>query len=128
MRVFKTRVFNRWAKRERLADRDLCEAVLEMQQGLIDARLGGGDVKKRVARAGQGKRGGYRTILATNLVDRWYFMFGFAKNERDNIDADELKLLKQLAAAWLGMGDSAIEDAKKQGELVEIYCGKQETA
>ncbi len=99
-----------------------------MQQGLIDARLGGGVVKKRVARAGQGKRGGYRTILATNLVDRWYFMFGFAKNERDNIDADELKLLKQLAAAWMGMDDSAIEDAKKQGELVEIYCGKQETA
>ena len=128
MRVFKTRVFSRWAKREGLAHRELCDAVAEMQQGLTDARLGGSVVKKRVARAGQGKRGSYRTILATNLRDRWFFMFGFAKNERDNIDEDELKMLKQLAAAFLGMDDSAIAEAKKRSELVEIDCGKQETA
>lgn len=128
MRVFKTRVFNRWANRESLADRSLCEAVLEMVRGLIDARLGGGVVKKRVARAGEGKRGSYRTILATNLRDRWFFMFGFAKNDRDNIGDDELKALRQLAAALLGMDDTTIAEARKRGELVEIDCGKQETA
>lgn len=128
MRVFKTRVFGRWATREGLADRSLCVAVSEMLQGLIDARLGGGVVKKRVARAGEGKRGGYRTILATNFRDRWFFMFGFAKNERDNIDDEELKMLRQLAAVLLSMSDKAIEDAKKQFELVEIDCGEQETA
>jgi hypothetical protein len=128
MLVFKTRVFARWAKREHLKDGDLCGAVSEMLQGLIDAKLGGGVVKKRVARAGQGKRGGYRTILATNHADRWYFMFGFAKNERDNIAADELRLLLQLAAALLAMSASALEDAKDRGELTEIDCGEQETA
>ncbi len=128
MRVFKTRVFNRWANREGLADRSLCEAVSEMVRGLIDARLGGGVVKKRVARAGEGKRGSYRTILATNLRDRWFFMFGFAKNDRDNIGDDELKALRQLAAALLGMDDATIAEARKRGELVEIDCGKQETA
>lgn len=128
MRVFKTKVFNRWAKRERLADPELCKAVAETQEGLIDAQLGGGVYKKRVARAGEGKRGGYRVILATNLRERWFFMFGFAKNERDNIDGEELKMLKLLAAALLSMQDPGIEEAKKRSELVEIDCGKQETA
>lgn len=128
MRVFKTKVFSRWARREGLADQALCEAVSEMLQGLVDARLGGGVVKKRVARAGQGKRGSYRTILATNLRERWFFMFGFAKTERDNIGDDELKMLKQLAAALLNMDTPAIAEAKKRSELVEIDCGKQKTA
>lgn len=128
MWVFKTRVFNRWAKRERLADRNLCEAVLEMQQGLIDARLGGGVVKKRAARAGQGKSGSYRAILASNLGDRWVFMFGFAKNERDNIDGKELKLMKDLAAVFLAMDEQMLKRAITAGELVEIRHGKQETA
>lgn len=128
MRVFKTRVFSRWARREGLADEDLCKAVAEMQKGLVDAQLGGGVYKKRVARAGEGKRGGYRVILATNLRERWFFMYGFAKNERDNVDEEELKMLKQLAAALLGMKDPDIEEARKRGELVEIDCGKQETA
>jgi len=128
MRVFKTRVFSRWAKREGIADPSLCEAVLEMLQGLVDARLGGGVVKKRIARAGEGKRGGYRTILATNLRDRWFFMFGFAKNERDNIDDDELKMLRQLAAVLLRMDDSTTVKARNRNELVEIDCGEQKTA
>jgi len=68
--IYKTRSFARWVKREGLADRDLCDAVVEMQKGLIDARLGGGLIKKRVARSGHGKRGGYRVILASNLGDR----------------------------------------------------------
>jgi hypothetical protein len=72
-------MFNRWAKREGLADRELYQAVREMRDGLIDARLGGSVIKKRVRRPGQGKRGSYRTILATNFRDRWFFMFGFAK-------------------------------------------------
>jgi len=128
MRVFKTKVFSRWARREGLADLSLCEAVSEMLRGLVDAQLGGGVVKKRVARAGQGKSGSYRTILATNLRDRWFFMFGFAKNERDNVGDDELKMLKQLAAALLGMDTPAIAEAKKRSELVEVDCGKQKTA
>ena len=96
MPILKTKTFNRWAKREWLADRELYEAVIEMRNGLIDAHLGGGVIKKRVRRAGHGKRRAYRVIVASNLGERWIFMFGFPKNERDNIDDVELRLMKRL--------------------------------
>ena len=123
MSFYKTRSFARWVKREGLADRDLCDTVVEMQKGLIDARLGGGLIKKRVARSGHGKRGGYRVILASNLGDRWVFMFGFAKNERDNVDDDELRLMKPLASAFLEMDDRMLRQALTSGEILEIYHG-----
>jgi len=94
-----------------------------MQKGLIDARLGGGLIKKRVARSGHGKRGGYRVILASNLGDRWVFMFGFAKNERDNVDDDELRLMKRLASAFLEMDDRMLRQALTSGEILEIHHG-----
>ena len=123
MSIYKTRSFARWVKREGLADRDLCDAVVEIQKGLIDARLGGGLIKKRVARSGHGKRGGYRVILASNLGDRWVFMFGFAKNERDNVDDDELRLMKRLASAFLEMDDRMLRQALTSGEILEIHHG-----
>ncbi len=72
-----------------------------MERGLIDANLGGGLVKKRVALPGRGKSGSTRTLVATNQVDRWFFIFGFEKNDRDNISAKEIKALKALAADLL---------------------------
>ncbi len=77
--IFRTRTFTRWMGKAGLTDDDLCQAVTEMVAGLIDADLGGHVVKKRVALAGRGKRGGARTIVATNLADRWFFLFGFGK-------------------------------------------------
>ena len=123
MSIFKTRSFARWAKREGLIDSDLDDAVAEMAKGLIDARLRGGLIKKRIARMGYGKRGGYRVILASNLRERWVFMFGFAKNERDNIDHHELRLMKRLASAFLEMDDRMLEKALISGEIVEISHG-----
>lgn len=124
MHAYKTRTFARWMKREGLSDRDLRGALAEMQNGLVDARLGGGLVKKRIARAGQGKSGGYRVLVASNFGGRWVFMFGFAKNERDNIDDDELKLIKRLAATWLNLSESDIREVLTAGELLEITHGK----
>lgn len=124
MPAYKTRTFARWMKREGLTDRDLRVALAEMRNGLIDARLGGGLVKKRIARAGRGKSGGYRVLVASNFGERWVFMFGFAKNERDNIDDDELKLIKRLAAAWLGLSESDVRKALTAGELLEIQHGE----
>ncbi|MEI8162138.1 MAG: type II toxin-antitoxin system RelE/ParE family toxin [Betaproteobacteria bacterium] len=89
-RVFKIRHFSRWMRKTELTDRVLCGAVAEMDRGLIDADLGGGIVKKRVGLAGRGKRSGARTLIATNKGDRWFFVFGFEKNERANIGDDEL--------------------------------------
>jgi hypothetical protein len=88
-RVFKTRHFSRWMRKTELTDSRLCAAVLEMAQGLIDADLGGGVVKKRVGLAGRGKRGGARTLVATNKGNRWFFLFGFEKNDRANISDEE---------------------------------------
>lgn len=124
MHAYKTRTFARWMKREGLNDRDLHVALEEMQKGLVDARLGGGLVKKRIARTGQGKSGGYRVIVATNFGERWVFMFGFAKSERDNIDDDELKLIKRLAATLLSLNESDLRKAITADELLEIKYGK----
>lgn len=101
----------------------LCAAVDEMARGLVDADLGGGLVKKRIARAGQGKSGGYRTLVATNRGDRWVFVFGFPKSVRSNIDQDEEEALKKLATQLLGLTPQALAQAIKAGELIEVKYG-----
>ena len=93
MRIFKTKPFVRFAKRESLDDASLIGAVFEIERGLVDADLGGGVIKKRVARAGRGKSGGYRVLIAVRAGDRAVFLFGFAKSERDNIDDKQLTTL-----------------------------------
>jgi hypothetical protein len=89
-RILKTKSFNRWALRAGLSDATVLTAVQEVAQGLIDGDLGGGVLKKRVGVPGRGKSGGARVVLATNWDDRWYFMFGFLKNQRVNISPREL--------------------------------------
>ena len=79
MAIYKTRWFARWARKERLSDKALRGAVDEMVQGLFEADLGGDLLKKRIARPGEGKRGGYRTLVATNRGSRWIFVYGFCQ-------------------------------------------------
>jgi hypothetical protein len=119
-RVFKTATFARWIKKSSLTDADLCRSVAEMKRGLIDAHLGGQVVKKRVAPAGRGKSGASRTLVATNLGSRWYFIFGFDKNERSNIDHTELQALQEIAKDLLRLDDTAIASAMAANALVEI--------
>lgn len=123
MRILKTRTFARWMKKSDLSNESLCGAVKEMSDGLIDAILGGGLVKKRVALPGRGKRGGTRTIVATNLDDRWFFLYGFDKKDRSNIDQEELKALQELASHHLAIGDQEINDAIARGKFMEICNG-----
>lgn len=108
-----------------LSDACLADAIAEMEQGLIDADLGGHVVKKRVAIAARGKRGGARTLIGTNFQDRWFFLFGFGKNERSNIDRDELGALQEIARTLLALHDAQIETAIADGELLEISNGDQ---
>lgn len=122
-RVFKTRYFARWMRKTELTDVTLCDAVQEMSLGLIDADLGGGLVKKRVGLAGRGKRGGARALVATNKNKRWFFVFGFEKNERANIDVDELDALQELAAELLVRTNEELEIAIVDGALKEICHG-----
>lgn len=119
-RVFKTRYFNRWMRKTELTDIALCAAVTEMEQGLIDADLGGGVVKKRVGLAGRGKRGGARTLVATNKATRWFFVFGFEKNDRANISDDELEGLKDIAEQLLARTEKQLNEAVHDETLTEI--------
>lgn len=109
-----------------LTDKSLCDAVDEMSEGLIDADLGGHVFKKRVALPGRGKRGGARTIVATNLEGRWFFMFGFAKNERANIDKDELRALQELAEQYLALEDQQLDLAIRNDKIMEVDYGNRE--
>jgi len=92
-----------------------------MESGLIDARLGGHVIKKRVALPGRGKRGGSRTLVVYQQADKAFFVYGFAKNERANISDKELKALKLLAAELLGYTKPVLVKAIKAGELIEVY-------
>ena len=119
-RVFKTRYFSRWMRKTELSDELLFAAVTEMAQGLIDADLGGGIVKKRVGLSGRGKRGGARTLVATNKANRWFFVYGFEKNDRANITDDELAALKELAEQLLARTGKQLSEALNDETLSEI--------
>jgi len=120
LRVLKTKQFARFARRERIADARLIEAVQRAERGLIDADLGGGVVKQRVARPGQGRSGGYRVLLAYRCKTRAVFLFGFAKSERDNIEDDELATLRDIARGWLEADDGALAGAMANGVISEV--------
>lgn len=120
MQVYKSKWFGKWADKEDLTDQDLSAAVKEMENGLIDADLGGHVVKKRVALQGQGKSGGARTLLAFKLGDKAFFMYGFAKNQQDNISAKELKALKAMAKQVLGYTPAQLKMVLNAGEFIEV--------
>ena len=126
MRVFKTRSFARFARSEGLADAVLADAVRQAERGLIDADLGGGLIKLRVARAGSGKRGGYRTLLAYRARTRAVFLFGFAKNERDNVSPVQLADLKAAADDILGRQERLLDEDREEGRLLEVDYDEEE--
>jgi len=122
MRVFKTKPFARFASREGITDEELCEAVHQAERGLIDADLGGGVIKQRLAREGQGKSGAFRSILLFRRGSKAFFVYGFAKSDRDNIRRDELKAFRKLAGEMLALDDKALAAATRNGTIMEIEC------
>jgi hypothetical protein len=110
----------RFARHERISDRSLRDAIERAERGIIDADLGGGLIKQRVARTGQGRSGGYRMLVGYRMRDRAVFLYGFAKSEQDNIDADQLIELRKIAAGWLEETDTQIERSLEGGRLQEI--------
>ena len=124
-RSLKTRLFSRWLKKADITEKLLFDAVDEMKRGLIDADLGGGVYKKRIAQPGRGKSGSARTLLASNRQERWVFMFGFEKNERANVSEKELEALKMLAADLLGLTDEQVGQALEDGVVLEVNHEKK---
>jgi hypothetical protein len=119
-RIFKNGWFERFARKERLSDSALREAVEGAESGLVDADLGGGVIKQRVARPGKGKSGGYRTLILYRQGDRAIFAFGFAKSAQANISKADLALLKDSAAEALGWDGEELDRLVASGTLVEI--------
>jgi len=119
-RAFKTKTFSKWMRKTDLKDQDLLFSVAEMEAGLVDADLGGNVYKKRIALPGMGKRAGARTLVAGKIFRKWFFIFGFVKNEKDNINDDELVHLQGVANRLLHLTDKDIEEAILAGELKEL--------
>ena len=128
MTVYVTKEFTRFARKAGLLDAKLLQAAGDVAEGKYDADLGGGVFKQRVAREGGGKSGGFRTIILFKIGGHSFFAHGFAKNNKANVSAKELKALKRLANVLIGFSDEQLQSAKAAGELSELRNGddKQE--
>lgn len=122
MRVFKTKLFGRFAKKERITDPMLCEAVRRVRAGQIDADLGGGVIKQRIARPGGGKSGGYRSIILFRQGGHVFFAYGFAKSDQANIDVNELKVFRKLAGEMLAFDNDELTIALRDRVIEEVLC------
>ena len=120
MRIFKIKEFSKWAAQEGLTDNVLRQAVAEMERGLSGANLGGQVFKKRVALRGRGKSSGLRTLLAYRIGSKAFFIYGFAKNVKDNVSPRELKALKAAAEIYLNYNNEELNRAVKSGVLIEV--------
>jgi hypothetical protein len=126
VRVYTTKWFTRYARRQGISERALCEAIERAEQDLVDAQLGRGLIKQRVARKGEGRSGGFRTLIAYRAALRAVFLYGFAKSERGNVSAAQLQDLQVTAQALLGAGDPEIQAALIAGDLREVECDEKE--
>lgn len=108
-----------------MSDIALCRAVMDAERGLIAADLGGGVIKQRIARPGEGKSGGFRTLIVFKTGKRAIFVHGFAKNEKDNIEKDELVALKKLATEMLAYDDRALARVVASGVVLEVKCDEE---
>ena len=124
MRIFKNKAFVRFARKSAISDTMLCQAIRDADRGLIGANLGGGVIKQRIGRSGEGKSGGFRTLIVFRTRERAFFVHGFPKNERDNIGTDELAALKKLASVLLAYDDKAIARVLASGTLIEVTCNE----
>lgn len=120
MQVYTTKTFRRFQRKERISDATLLDAVRRAETGLVDAELGGGLVKQRIARQDKGKSGGYRTLIAYRTAGRAVFLFGFTKSSQANISPAQLEKWQAIAADFLAAGDTTIESSIADNELKEV--------
>ena len=120
MRIFKNAWFERFARKQKIQDGMLCEAIRRAEQGLIDADLGGGVIKQRVARPGQGRSGGYRTLILYRQSHRAFFVYGFAKSQQANVSDEEVAAFKKAAQHVLDITDEQLSTLIANGQFSEV--------
>ena len=128
MRIFKSRWFERFARKEGIEDAALRQAVLRAEKGQIDADLGGEVIKQRIARPGQGKSKGYRTIIFFRRGSKAVFMYGFLKSRRSNINDDEVEQFKEAAKHVLPLTEKQLSELLKRGDFVEVKANEQKVS
>lgn len=120
VRIFKNAWFERFARKQRIDDDVLREAIFRAEQGLVHADLGGGVIKQRIARRGQGKSGGFRTIILYRQESRAFFVYGFPKGRRSNISDEEAAAFKRAARHILSLSDEHLAAMIEKGQLSEV--------
>jgi hypothetical protein len=120
-----TKNFRRFRRKQGIADAALWEAVYRVERGLVDANLGGGLIKQRVSRPGEGRRGGFRTVIAYRVGDRAVFLFGFAKSDQANLSREDERDLKDYGALLLALDAGGIRKMLAEQELTELDYGNQ---
>jgi len=120
MRIFKNKAFAKFARKEQISDAKLWEAVTAAERGNIDADYGGGVIKQRIARTNQGKSGGYRAIIYYRQADKAFFVYGFSKNARDNIEDDEEWELKRQAKIAFSLSNEQLLKLLENGTYQEV--------
>jgi hypothetical protein len=126
VRIFKNKWFQRFTRKERIADSDLLEAIEQVEKGQIDADLGGEVLKQRIARQGQGKSKGYRAIILFRRGYRAFFVYGFPKSQQANIRGDEEKQFKEAAKYVLALTEKDLAALIERGDFVEVKANEQE--
>lgn len=128
MRIYKSKAFAKFAVKEGISDTKLFEAVNDAEAGLIDADYGGGLIKQRMARLHEGKSGGYRTIIVLQRGKRAFFLYGFLKSQKDNIDESDKRDFKELAKILLSASEEKLERLVQNGEFLEVHHDYKESS
>ena len=118
--VYKSKPFARFQRKAGITDAELWSAAQAADRGVMDADLGGGVVKQRIARAGKGKSGGSRSIILFRKGSRAVYVYGFEKKDRANIKADELEAFRELAAVILGYTEAEMAKRVQAGALLAV--------
>ncbi|MBR8830192.1 MAG: hypothetical protein N5P05_002852 [Chroococcopsis gigantea SAG 12.99] len=126
MRIFKNKWFAKFAKREGITDIKLREVIADVERGKIDVNYGGDVIKQRIARVNEGKSGGYRSVILYQKNNKAFFVYGFAKSERENIDEDEEREFKELAKLTFSLSDDNLAKLIQQGAYTELKDDDQE--
>lgn len=125
MKIYQNKWFSQWATQQNISNADLCEVIRRAQNGLVDANLGAGVIKQRLARPNQGKSGGFRTIIFFRAGERAFFIFGFAKSERENLSKPELKEYKALAKRILALSAAEVQLLIEAQQFTEVECDEE---
>ena len=120
IRIYKLKWFKRWANKEGLSDSLIKLAVAEMLEGLVDADLGANVYKKRIPLLGQGKSGSLRPLIAFQVDNKAFFIYGFSKSARSNVSVKEMKSLKLLAKELLNYSEEKLKKAIDSGSVEEV--------